>query len=297
MRLGSLSRNKAGKPPSDGERAEGLVLRSIAVEAILPGPFQPRREFDEGALNELASSIAEQGLLQPVVVRPKGERFELIVGERRVRACRSLGWTEIPAIVRELDDQPAAELALIENLQREGLNFFEEAEGYRRLIEEFGLTQEELGRRLGKGQSTIANKLRLLKFEPRVREVISREIGSERQARALLALESAEAQLKAIQEIRRRGLNATQTESLVKRRAEKEAAGAPRRQRVKAVYKDIRLFMNSLQALVAHLERSGVSVEVEESQAADAVEVRIRVLHGQNGAGQGLRASGGTRRR
>ncbi|HEX6971099.1 MAG TPA: ParB/RepB/Spo0J family partition protein [Limnochordia bacterium] len=297
MRFGGLSRNrpKGITHVEDGAGAPGL--HSIALAAIEPSPYQPRREFSEDAIAELATSIAEQGLLHPIVVRPRGEKYELVVGERRLRACRALGWSEIPAYVREMDDKAAAEAALIENLQRESLSFFEEAEGYRRLIEEFGLTQDELARRLGKRQSTIANKLRLLKFEPDVREKISREIISERQARALLGLESAQEQIAAIEEIQRRGLNAAQTEALVKRWRERKANREAARPRMKALYKDIRLFMNSLQSLVKELERSGIAVEVERHEAEDAVEVRIRVPHGpKDRAGRGKDGQAGGRR-
>ena len=136
---------------------------AVPIEEIRPSPYQPRKRIDQGKIEELAASIAEHGLLHPVVVRMIEGGYELVVGERRWRACQRLGWRSIPAVVRTLSEQAAAELALIENLQRKDLDFFEEAEGYQRLITEFDLTQEELARRVGCSQSAIANKLRLLR--------------------------------------------------------------------------------------------------------------------------------------
>ena len=177
------------------------AVQELPLNDIRPNPYQPRRQFSEGELAELADSIRRYGVLQPIVVRSGDEGLELVAGERRLRACKMLGLDTIPAVVRDLSDEDLAVLALVENLQREDLHFLEEAQGYQRLLEEFGLTQEELAKRIGKSQSTIANKIRLLKLSPPVQDFISREIISERHARALLKLPGEEEQLAILEKI------------------------------------------------------------------------------------------------
>lgn len=158
-------------------------VQAVPVHLITAGKYQPRQEFDDESLVELAESIRLHGLLQPIMLRRAAVGYELIVGERRLRACKLLGWEVIPAIVRDVDDREAAELALIENLQREDLHVLEVAEGYQRLLSEFNLTQEELAQRLGISQASVANKLRLLKLPEEIRAIISREMLSERHGR------------------------------------------------------------------------------------------------------------------
>ena len=151
------------------EDAKGEEIRQIPVSAVEPNPYQPRRSFDQENLRELAASIKEKGVLQPVTVREKGEIFELVAGERRWRAAQVAGLSEIPAVVRELSDREVMEIALIENLQREDLNPIEEAEAYQVLMREFQLTQEEVAKAVGKGRPTVANRLRLLRLPEAVR--------------------------------------------------------------------------------------------------------------------------------
>lgn len=166
--------------------------RSIPVGRIAPNPYQPRREFTEAELDELANSIRENGLLQPVVVRPVGDAgagmWQLVVGERRWRAVRRLGWQDIPALVREVDDQTLLVLALVENLQREALSDLEEAEGFRTLTNDFGLTQAQVAHSVGRDRSTVANSLRLLKLPASVRRLLAEGRLSAGHARALLAV-------------------------------------------------------------------------------------------------------------
>lgn len=191
------------------------AVQELPLNDIRPNPYQPRRQFSEGELAELADSIRRYGVLQPIVVRSGDEGLELVAGERRLRACKMLGLDTIPAVVRDLSDEDLAVLALVENLQREDLHFLEEAQGYQRLLEEFGLTQEELAKRIGKSQSTIANKIRLLKLSPPVQDFISREIISERHARALLKLPGEEEQLAILEKIIERGLTVQETEAYI----------------------------------------------------------------------------------
>jgi len=180
-------------------------------------PFQPRKHFNEAALEELASTIREHGILTPVVVRRVGDGFQIIAGERRIRAARLAGLTHVPTIVREASDAQALQMALVENLQREDLNPLEAAEAYQKLVADFGLTQEELAGRLGRDRSSVANSLRLLRLPKRIREDVAEGTLSEGHARALLGLEKTADQLKARDEVVRRGLNVRGTEALVRR--------------------------------------------------------------------------------
>ncbi len=177
--LGSVTRDQA--------QASG-ALRELPVDNVMPNPFQPRTQVDEAALVELTSSIEASGLLQPVVVRPRNGKYELIAGERRLRAVQRLGWTKIPAVVRDVDDPTLLTLALIENLQRDGLTAIDEAAGYQRLGDEFKLPQTEIARRVGRNRSTIANLVRLLKLPEEVKTLVQERKLSEGHARALLSV-------------------------------------------------------------------------------------------------------------
>jgi ParB family transcriptional regulator, chromosome partitioning protein len=177
--LGSVTREQA--------QASG-ALRELPINHVMPNPYQPRTQVDEAALVELTSSIEASGLLQPVVVRPRNGKYELIAGERRLRAVQRLGWTKIPAVVRDVDDPTLLTLALIENLQRDGLTAIDEASGYQRLGEEFKLPQTEIARRVGRNRSTIANLLRLLKLPEEVKTLVQERKLSEGHARALLSV-------------------------------------------------------------------------------------------------------------
>jgi ParB family chromosome partitioning protein len=178
--LGPISKEQA--------QAEG-ALRDLPLRSVKPNPFQPRTQFDEAAHGDLVSSIEASGLLQPVVVRPKDGGFELIAGERRLRAVQQLGWKTIPAVVKDADDRTLLTLALIENLQRHDLSAIDEALGYQRLIDDFGIAHAEVARLVGKSRSTVANLLRLLKLPEPVRAMLHDRLLSEGHARAVLALD------------------------------------------------------------------------------------------------------------
>src|SRR5690349_18232942 len=165
-------------------------LQRIAISRVRQNPFQPRREFDTAELAELEASLKASGLLQPITVRRRGDAYELIAGERRLRAASNLGWTEISAIVRDFDDRTMLVLALVENLQRANLNAVEEARGYRRLIDDFQLTQQQVAEAVGKDRTTVTNLLRILTLPERVREMVERGELSSGHARALLALDA-----------------------------------------------------------------------------------------------------------
>ncbi|MEO8480483.1 MAG: ParB/RepB/Spo0J family partition protein [Gemmatimonadota bacterium] len=203
--------------PKSREDAEVLgALREVPVESIQPNPWQPRREFHEEALQELTDSIKASGLLQPPVVRPVGNGYELIAGERRLRAVKRLGWETIPVVLREVDDQAALTLAMIENLQRDDLSAIDTALGYQQLIGEFGVSQAEVARIVGRDRSTVANTLRLLKLPTELQELLRSEQLSEGQARAILGLETPAQMTTLAKRAVSEGLSVRQVESAVR---------------------------------------------------------------------------------
>jgi len=206
-------------PMSREEAAQNGTLRDVPVDELRPNPYQPRREFDETALGELAASIGASGLLQPVVVRETEDGFQLIAGERRWRAVEQLGWSTVPAVVRVADDQTLLTLALIENLQRDDLNPIDEAEGYDRLMTEFALSASEVARLVGRDRSTVANTLRLLKLPNEVQLMVRQNTLSAGHARALLSLTSAGAMRSLAERAVGHGWSVRETETQVKRGA------------------------------------------------------------------------------
>src|SRR5437899_9100163 len=215
----------------------------IAVDRITPSPFQPRRAFDEGKIAELAGSIRNQGIIQPLVVRPKGDGFELIAGERRWRAAMKAGLNRVPVVVRDASDNEALQLALVENLQREDLNPIEEAGGYRRLQEEFHWSQEEMADKVGKSRPAITNSIRLLSLPAEVqREVASGSLPAG-QARALLGLQTEPLILSACREVIAKGLSTRETEKLVRHLM----TGRRRRRQVPLIDPDLRSIVEELQ--------------------------------------------------
>ncbi len=230
----ALGRGLAALIPSAGETTAdaaphatpGSGLRTLDIENIHPSNKQPRKHFDDARLDELAESIRSQGIIQPLVVRVReGGGFELVAGERRWRAAQRAGLHQVPAVVREVAESQAFEMALVENLQREDLNPIEEAEGYQRLVAEFGYTQESLSARVGKDRSTVANALRLLRLPPAVRALVIEGRLNMGHARALLGLESDPVIERLARQAVSRGLSVRQVESLVKR--ERETGNRP----------------------------------------------------------------------
>ncbi len=196
------------------EPASGkMPIREIEVGRIRPNPFQPRRQFEGEALAELEASIKENGLLQPLVVRPSGLDFELVAGERRWRVLTRLGWEKAPTIVRPLSDEQMLVVALVENLQREDLGPLEEAIGYQQLIDGFGLKQKEVAQRVGRDRSTVANALRLLTLPAAVRDLLSEGAISAGHARAILSVEGEADQVALAREVAAKGLSVRETES------------------------------------------------------------------------------------
>ena len=259
------------QPPA----VQGRQLMMLPVDCIEANPNQPRRQFDEEGLQELAASIAQAGLIQPLIVRRIAGMYELIAGERRLRACRLIGMREVPCIVQRTTEEASAIFALIENLQRRDLHFIEEAECYRQLLRTYGMTQEALAARLGKSQSFIANKLRLLHLSPAVRRNLLEARLTERHARALLRLRDERLQLEAIARIGEKSLNVKETERLVERMI--AAVTPPPRPRLLRLLKDYRLFLNTVKSGAEQLRDVGMRVEILQTDYEDGVDMLVRV--------------------
>ncbi|WP_172254843.1 nucleoid occlusion protein [Saccharibacillus deserti] len=256
------------------ERAAGDEVKQIPVDEIVSSPYQPRTIFDEEKIEELCQTIRTHGVIQPIVVRLRGGKYEIIAGERRWRAIRKLGLPTVPAIVREFNDSQTASIALIENLQREGLTAIEEAAAYEKLIELHQLTQESLAQRLGKSQSTIANKLRLLQLPEPVKQALMERRITERHARALLPLGSEELQLKLLKEIAAKELNVKQTEARVA--FYKETVQVKKSKRV-SYSKDVRLALNTIRHSIDMVSGSGMNIRTTEADQGDHYEIVIRI--------------------
>jgi len=272
--------NKDDQKAKDPER-----IVSVPISDIVSNPYQPRKYFEEEKIKELAQSISTYGLLQPIILTKAAEGYQIAAGERRFLACSSLGWKEIPAIVREYQDSTLASVALIENLQRENLDFIEEAQGYKRLLEEFNLTQEVLAQRLGKSQSTIANKLRLLNLPEEILGELRQEKLTERHARSLLKLKKSDEQKEVLQTIIDLELNVKETEELIDNILGKEeppqapppSPTTPEKSVKKVVIRDLRIFSNTIRQAVKIIEKAGIKPEVSEKDGDDFWEIRIRL--------------------
>ncbi len=251
--------------------AGGEQVQRVALGRIYPCAFQPRKDFPEDTLRELADSIREKGVVQPLIVRARGDRFELIAGERRWRAAQLCGLAEVPVLVREADDAAVLELALIENLQRENLNPIEEAQGYQQLIDQFQLRQEDVATKVGKGRVVVANALRLLRLPSELQTWVRNGRLSVGHAKALLGLTSAEEQRLAADRIVRGNLNVRQTEELVSAmQRQASSAGGP-----KAGVSDKRLPPDvHLTAMANRLqERFGTKVQLRYRHGKGAVQI------------------------
>ena len=267
------------------EETSGIkVVEPIPIDLITPNPYQPRRSFSAASIDELARSILRYGLIQPISVRRTREGgYELIAGERRLRASKRAGFTHINAIVYTAGEQESAVIALIENLQRENLHFFDEAEAYKNLLLEHGLTQEELARRIWTNQSNVANKLRILRLSPRVRSAINEGRLTERHARTLLRIRDEGTQLELIQRIRNEGLSVKETEDAVEKildRLYEEEDPQPKQQRQSrrvGILRDGRLVVNSLQQLMEQFNSCGFESSYKMKDKGEFFEISIKV--------------------
>lgn len=255
-------------------KAENRIL-SVPQSDILPNPNQPRKRFDYDELEGLAQSIRSNGILQPLLVRSQGNgKYELIAGERRLRAARLIGLTNVPCIVTEISETDSAVFAVLENLQRQNLDYFEEAEALATLISDYRLSQDELCKRLGRAQSTLSNKLRLLKLSDEMRYQISRAGLTERHARALLSLNDEVQRSRALSIIIERHLNVSESETLIDQMLRKNEA--PKRQMLKG-FKDIRIFINTLNNAVDNIRRAGIDADSVKTETDEYVEYIVRI--------------------
>ena len=263
----------------DPKMATEEVIK-IPIEKITPNRYQPRTVFDDEKIEELSRTIHTHGVIQPIVVRPFGDQYEIIAGERRYRAMKKLEWTEVPAIVRNLNDKETASIALIENLQREELTAIEEALAYQQLLELHSLTQEALAQRLGKGQSTVANKLRLLKLPQFVQNAILNRELTERHARALIAIKDEQLQQQLIQAVKEYDWNVRQLEDQIQiilqpeEEVEKPKKDKPLR---KAISKDVRIALNTIKQSLSMVSKSGITVKTEEEDTEEYYQITVKI--------------------
>ncbi|KUF34307.1 MULTISPECIES: nucleoid occlusion protein [Lysinibacillus] len=256
----------------------------LPIDQIVPNRFQPRTIFDDEKIEELSRTIHTHGVIQPIVVRKTSEnQYEIIAGERRYRAMKKLQWTEVPAIVRNLTDKETASIALIENLQREELTAIEEAVAYQKLLELHELTQEALAQRLGKGQSTVANKLRLLRLPDEVQQAILKRKISERHARALIAIKDQPLQLEILQLSIDNEWNVRQLEEQIQAILNpvtdepEETVPKKAKPKRKAISKDVRIALNTIKQSLTMVTKSGITVKTEEEDTEEYYQITVKI--------------------
>lgn len=255
---------------------EKVVAKVIQVDVnkIEPNPYQPRREFDD--IDGLAQSIKQNGILQPLTVRRTENGFQLVAGERRLRAAKMLGLESVPCIPMTITERNSAMLALIENIQRRDLSFFDEAEAIAKLIDFYGMTQEDAAISLGKSQPSIANKLRLLKLDKSVQEKISKYGLTERHARALLRLKCKGDQLNIVEVFKEKNMNVEAAERCVEAFLQKEKDLNSFKKR-SVVFKDVRLFVNTLNKAVEMMKAAGIEADSQRIQNEDYIEYIVKI--------------------
>lgn len=250
----------------------------ISVEKIIPNPYQPRRIFAQDKLNELTESIKKYGVLEPIFVRYTNGIYELIAGERRLISAKRAGLLEIPAIINNISDNQCAAITLIENIQRESINFFEEAEGYQNLMVNFGYTQEEIAKMIGKTQSTISNKMRILKLPREIKKIILENNISERHARALLKLNHPNLQKEILEKIIKHNFNIFQTERFIEKTLKRVSGNSIKNtQKIKGYFSDIKIFTNSIKSAVDIMQESGVKTDYSVEKIGNSYEIKIKV--------------------
>lgn len=263
-----------------GVRRGGILY--LRADELSPNPVQPRRRFDDEALAELSESIKTYGILNPLTVRLRGGKYELVAGERRLRAAKLAGLTEVPCILLDVNMEDASLIALVENLQRRDLDFIEEAAGINQLIRMFGMSQEEAARRIGKSQSAVANKLRLLKLPPDVLEALRENGLTERHGRALLRLQRPEAQREALAYIIDNGLTVAATDAYVDAllsSPEPEPPAEPEKPEHKRTFvlKDVRVFLNTLSRSIDLMKQGGIDAGVQRQETEDSLILTISI--------------------
>lgn len=245
----------------------------IDIHKIEANEHQPRTHFENEKIQELAVSIQQNGLLQPIVVRPYHGKYQIVVGERRYRACLLAGIEEVPCLVQNYDEQQTATAAIVENIQRENLSAIEEALAYQQILDTQNITQEELAQKVGKKQSTIANKLRLLQLPMTVQEAVRRKNITERHARALLKLDTTAKQNNMLREIMDKGLNVEQTEEKIKKKVEPKKP----KPKTKSISQNLKIAMNTLDQAAMMVQQAGVETTVDISETDEEVVYVIKM--------------------
>ena len=276
-------KNEVEEAEVEAVHATEKVIK-LPIDQIVPNRFQPRTIFDDEKIEELSRTIHTHGVIQPIVVRSTADNYyEIIAGERRYRAMKKLQWTEVPAIVRDLNDKETASIALIENLQREELTAIEEAVAYQKLLELHELTQEALAQRLGKGQSTVANKLRLLKLPEEVKQAILKRDISERHARALIAVKDPTLQLQMLQQTIDNDWNVRHLEEQIymllhPEEAEQEEIAVKKvKPKRKAISKDLRIALNTIKQSLSMVTKSGITLKTEEEDTEEYYQITVKI--------------------
>lgn len=257
---------------------EDKRVMEIPIENIVPNPYQPRKVFSQSALEELSKSIKTYGILQPITVRVKDDKYELIAGERRLRAAKLANLKAVPAIINNMSDESSAVLALLENLQREDLNFIEEAMGYENLIKEHAFTQQQLAEKLGKNQSTIANKLRILRLPNEIKINLVEKDLTERHARALLKLPNEELMREILDKVIKSELTVKKTEKLIKDILEdlQDTQEPEKKQNIKSAMA-IRIYLNTMKQAFDAIIGTGIEAKYNEVDKGDYMEVVVKI--------------------
>ena len=248
--------------------------RIVDIDLVEPNPYQPRLEFDDEALMDLAQSIRENGLIQPITVREMDGRYQIIAGERRFRALKLNGAVDVPVLIMDANEVQMAEMALVENIQRENLSAIEEAKSYVEIMKYSGLNQSQLALRVGKSQSSIANKIRLLNLDEDVQEAVSTKKISERHARALIGLDE-EKQHDALEKIVKKGMTVAQTEKMLKEQAQPKKE--KKKVMLKGISKNIKIAITTIHQAVSMVNRAGTAAEINEEEHEDEVIITIRI--------------------
>lgn len=254
-------------------------ILKINVNDIIPNTYQPRRFFDEVALIELSQSIKEHGIIQPLTVRKRGDIYELVAGERRLRAAKLASLGEVPCTLVDITDTQSAQIALLENLQREDLNYIEEAEAYYNLMNDHNFTQEEIASKMGKKQSTVANKLRLLKLSPQVRGLCLENSLTERHARALLSVTDEKLQLKIIEKVTKNGLNVKKTEELINKELLKLAGKSlnSKNKNVKSIF-PAKLYVNTIKQV---FDKFNIPANYKFNESEEYIQITVNIPKGK----------------
>lgn len=268
-----MEKRKRGIFGFAAEQVQQTQIISVPIHKIAANPTQPRKTFQDEAIEELSGSIKEYGVLQPIILKDNGDNYTIIAGERRYRAAQLAGLEEIPAVIKAMEDQEAALVALVENVQREDLNFLEEARAYKKLMDDFGLTQSEIAEKVNKKQSTISNKIRILALPEDIQEKILLNKLTERHARALLKLKDEEDRKKVTDRIINNNLNVKQTEKLVEEVIQKKEEAYRKRNKIN--YISYKIYLNTIRKAFNQIKEMEKNAKLTQEDKGDFLEVKI----------------------